>query len=166
VFGIGFGHVLQLIHARAWQLDLKTGVFDQVGYAAVLAGLYLLLFLLLLQLNEFHTRSAVVKVLLGIGWAGFLTLFFVIAPWLLTHKRVAPRDLLPSAVLTALGLVALMIVSRFVMQFWIDFYASDYGGLGVVLALFFWIAFSSAIIVWAASLSPALADRRELRRAL
>jgi membrane protein len=166
VFGIGFGHVLQLIHARAWQLDLRTGVSDQLGYGAVLAGLYGLLMLLLLQLNEFHTRSAVVQVLLGIGWAGALTLFFTVVPWLLTHKQVAPRDLLPSAVLTALGLIALMVLSRFVMPFWVDLYARDYGGLGVVLAIYFWIAFSSAIIVWAASLSPALADRRERRRAL
>src|SRR5947207_13544510 len=51
VFGIGFGHVLQLVHARAWQLDLRTGLSDQVGYVAVLAGLYALLVLLLLQLN-------------------------------------------------------------------------------------------------------------------
>ena len=32
VFGIGFGHVLQLVHARAWKLDLATGVSDQLGY--------------------------------------------------------------------------------------------------------------------------------------
>lgn len=163
VFGIGFGHVLQLVHARAWQLELETGVADQIGYGAVLAGLYGLLMLLLLQLNDFHTRSTVVKVLLGLGWIGFLMLFFVVAPWLLTHKEVAPRDLLPGAALTALGLVALMVVSRFVMQFWVDLYARDYGGLGVVLALYFWIAFSSAVVVWAASLSPALAERREVR---
>ncbi len=163
VFGIGFGHVLQLVHARAWQLDLETGVADQIGYGAVLAGLYGLLMLLLLQLNDFHARSTVVKVLLGLGWVGFLMLFFVVAPWLLTHKQVAPRDLLPGAALTALGLVALMVVSRFVMQFWVDLYARDYGGLGVVLALYFWVAFSSAVVVWAASLSPALAERREVR---
>jgi uncharacterized BrkB/YihY/UPF0761 family membrane protein len=165
VFGIGFGHVLQLVHARAWKLDLRTGVSDQLGYGAVLAGLYGLLMLLLWQLNDFHTRSTVVKALLGIGWTGFLTLFFVVVPWLLTHKQVAPREFLPGAVLTALGLVALIVVSRFVMQFWVDLYARDYGGLGVVLALYFWLAFCSAIIVWAASLSPALADRRERRRA-
>jgi len=163
VFGIGFGHVLQLVHARAWQLDLPTGFRDTVGYGAVLAGLYGLLMLLLLQLNEFHSRSTVVKALLGIGWAGFLTVFFVAVPWLLTHKLVAPRDLVPGAALTALGLVALMVVSRFFMQFWVDLYARDYGGLGVVLAIYFWIAFSSAVIVWAASLSPALAERRERR---
>jgi hypothetical protein len=46
------------------------------------------------------------------------------------------------------------------MQFWVDLYARDYGGFGVVLALYFWLAFYSATIVWTASLSPALADRR------
>ena len=163
VFGIGFGHVLQLVHARAWRLDLPTGLSDQVGYGAVLAGLYGLLMLLLLQLNEFHTRSTAIKALLGIGWVGFLTLFFVVVPWLLTHKQIAPRDLVPGALLTALGLVGLMVVSRFVMPFWVDLYARDYGGFGVVLALYFWIAFSSAVIVGAASLSPALAARRSLR---
>jgi membrane protein len=166
VFGIGFGRVLQLVHARAWQLDLRTGMLDQVGHGAVLAGLYGLLLLLLLQLNEFHTGSTVGKALLAIGWVGFLTLFFAVGPWLLTHKQLELRDLLPGAALTALGLVALMVVSRFVMPFWIDLYARDYGGLGVVLAIYFWIAFSSAVIVWAASLSPALADRRERRRSL
>jgi len=163
VFGVGFGHVLQLVHARAWQLDLRTGVVDQVGYGAVLAGLYGLLLLLLLQLNDFHTRSTVVKALLGIGWTGFLMLFFVVVPWLLTHKQIAPRDLLPGAALTSVGLVALMVVSRYVMQYWVNLYAKDYGGLGVVLAIYFWIALCAGIIVWAASLSPALAERREAR---
>jgi membrane protein len=163
VFGVGFGHVLQLVHARAWQLDLRTGVADQLGYGAVLAGLYGLLLLLLLQLNDFHTRSALVKALLGIGWVGFLMLFFVIVPWLLTHKQIRPRDLLPGAALTAVGLVALIVVSRYVMQYWVDLYARDYGGFGVVLAIYFWIAICSGIIVWAASLSPALAERREVR---
>jgi membrane protein len=163
IFGIGFGRVLQLVHARAWRLELKTGVLDQIGYGAVLAGLYGLLMLLLLQLNEFHTGSIVVKALLGFGWVGFLTLFFDVAPWLLTHKQVSRRDLLPGAVLTALALVGLMVVSNYVMQFWVDLYARDYGGFGVVLALYFWLALISAAIVWAASLSPALAARRSLR---
>ena len=164
VFGLGFGRVLQLVHARAWQLTLPTRRFDQVGYGAVLAGLYGLLLLLLRAAERASTPApSGVKALLGVGWVGFLTLFFVSAPWLLTHKQITRRDLLPGAVLTALGLVVLMLVSSFVMQFWVDLYARDYGGFGVVLAIYFWIAFSSAVIVGAASLSPALAARRSLR---
>jgi uncharacterized BrkB/YihY/UPF0761 family membrane protein len=90
-------------------------------------------------------------------------LFFVWAPWILVHKLVPRRDLLPTAVLTAFALVLLMVVSRYVMQFWVNFYAKDYGGLGVVLAIYFWIAICSGVIVWAASLSPALVERREVR---
>ena len=66
--------------------------------------------------------------------------------------------------LTASGLVALMLISSFVMELWVNLYARDYGGFGVVLAIYFWLLFSSGIIVWAASLSPALAERRDLRR--
>ena len=70
------------------------------------------------------------------------------------------RPLLPGAVLTAVGLVVLMAISTVVMERWLNLYASDYGGFGVVMAIYFWIALSSAVIVWAAALGPALAVRR------
>ena len=98
------------------------------------------------------------------GWVALLALYFVWAPRLLTHELISRRHLLPGAIVTAVGLVLLMILSSFVMEFWVDFYAKDYGGLGVVMAIFFWIGFSSTVIVGAAALSPALAQRRALRR--
>ena len=164
IFGLGFGRVLQLVHARAWQLPLPGRQLDQALYAGVLIGLYGMLLLLLVQLTELAGSPAWVQRVLSLGWVGLLVAFFVWAPWLLTRKQVSRRDLLPGAILTAVGLVALMLISRYVMQFWVDLYARDYGGLGVVLAIYFWIALSSAIIVWAASLSPALAARRDVRR--
>jgi uncharacterized BrkB/YihY/UPF0761 family membrane protein len=164
-FGLGFGRVLQAVHTRAWRLALPAKQTDQALYGAVLLVLYGLIFLLLVQLTELNGSPGWVEWVLALGWVGVLVLFFDWAPWLLTHKLVSRRDLLPAAVLTAAGLVLLMFVSRWVMQYWIDFYARDYGGLGVVLAIYFWIALSSAIIVWSASLSPALAQRRDLRRA-
>jgi membrane protein len=162
-FGLGFGRVLQLVHARAWKLPLPTRQVDQALYATVLIGLYGLLLLLLVELNELKGSPAWIERVLALGWIALLVLFFVWAPWLLTHKVISRRDLLPSAVLTSLGLVVLIFVSNYVMQYWIDWYARDYGGLGVVLAVYFWIAIASAIVVWAASLSPALAERRALR---
>src|SRR5262249_32523928 len=165
-FVLGVGRVVQRVHARAWQLALPSRQTDFGLYALVLLSLYGLILLLLVQLTELHGAPSWVGLALALGWVGLLILFFVWAPWLLTHKLITRRDLLPSAALTALGLVVLMLVSRYVMQFWVDLYARDYGGLGVVLAIYFWIAIGSAIIVWAASLSPALADRRYLRRLL
>ncbi|PWU24796.1 MAG: hypothetical protein C5B48_04590 [Candidatus Rokuibacteriota bacterium] len=163
-FGLGFGRVLQLVHTRAWGVSLPRKQIDQGLYAIVLLGLYGLILLLLVQLKELAGSPSWVGLTLALGWVGLLVFFFVWAPWLLTHKLVTRRDLLPGAVLTAVGLVVLMLLSSFVMEFWVDLYARDYGGFGVVLAIYFWIAFSSAVIVWAASISPALAERREFRR--
>ena len=162
-FGLGFGRVLQLVHARAWQLSLPRKQADQALYGLVLLSLYGLMLLLLVQLKELRGAPAWVGPTLALGWICLLVLFFCWAPWLLTHKRIAARDLLPGAVLSAVGLVVLMFFSSFVMDLWVDLYARDYGGFGVVLAIYFWILFSSAVIVWAASLSPALAERRALR---
>jgi membrane protein len=163
-FGVNFGRVLQLVHARAWQITLPTRNSDQALYAAVLLGVYGLILLLLVQVTELRGSPSWVGMTLALGWAGLLVMFFVWTPWLLTHRLVTRRDLLPGAVMTAVGLVALMIVSSYVMEFWVNLYARDYGGLGVVLAIYFWIAFSSAVIVLAASLSPSLAVRRNLRQ--
>ena len=129
-------------------------------YAGVLAGVYGLILLLLIQLSELKGHPAWVGLLLALGWVAVLAGFFTLAPWLLLHKQVHRRDLLPVGVLTAVGLVALMLVSSFVMEFWINLYARDYGGFGVVLAIYFWLAFSSFVIVAAASLGPALTQRR------
>jgi uncharacterized BrkB/YihY/UPF0761 family membrane protein len=162
-FGLGFGRVLQLVHARAWQLTLRREPADQARYAAVLVGLYALICLLLVQADELRGEPSWVGFTLALGWVGLLVLFFVWAPWILVQRKIAPRDLVPAAVLTAFALVLLVVVSRYVMQFWVDLYAKDYGGLGVILAIYFWIALASGGIVWAASLSPPLAERRGVR---
>jgi uncharacterized BrkB/YihY/UPF0761 family membrane protein len=162
-FGLSFGRVLQQVHIRAWRLDLHVKETDQLRYAAVLGGLYCLILLLLVQLKELAGGHSEVGYVVTPGWAALLFLFFLWAPRFLTHGRIARRDLLPEALVIAVGLVALAVVSRYGMQIWVDLYARDYGGLGVVMALYFWIAIGSFLIIGAAALSPALAGRRALR---
>jgi len=164
-FGIGFGRVLQFVHVRAWGLTLPARNLKEVRHVVVLVAVYVLLMLLVLQLAELRAAREP-------GWVGFalvpvwvavLVAFFTWAPRYLTYGLLSRRDLLPCAVLTAGGLIVLMLASRYLMEWWVNWYATDYGGFGVVMAVFFWFAISSTIIVWAASLAPALAERRELR---
>jgi membrane protein len=159
-FGLGFGRVLQLVHMRAWRVSVPSRATDQGFYAAVLLALYGLIVLLLFQLSELKGAPSWAGKVLALGWAGLLVLFFTWVPSLLLHRQVSRRDLLPGAVLTAVGLVVITIISRYVIEPWVNLYARDYGGLGVVLAVYFWIAFYSFVIVAAASLAPALAQRR------
>ncbi len=59
-FGLGFGRVLQLAHARSWGLDLrKSVVVDQARYAEVLAALVAGVFLFVLQTKELRGDAAV-----------------------------------------------------------------------------------------------------------
>ena len=161
LFGVGFGRVLQLVYARAWRLDVREQLRDEIRYAFVLLVLFGLVALLLVQTSAIHHHPAWAGPALAPLWLAVLTGFFVWAPRYLTRNRIAARDLVASASLTALGIVVLMFVSTWAMGPWIDFYAVDFAGLGVVMALFFWLGLSSTVIVLFASLSPVLAGRRE-----
>ena len=79
-----------------------------------------------------------------------------------SHRRVAARDLLPGAVFTVLSLIGLRIISTILLVHYLTTYATTYGALGIIMALFFWIILAATILVLAAALSPALAHRRDL----
>ena len=164
-FGLGFARVLQLAHARSWGLDLrKSVVVDQARYAEVLAALVAGVFLFVLQTKELHTAPSWVGYVLDVGWIALLVAFFVWAPRLLLHHRVASRDLLPGAVFTVAGMVALRIISVLLLAHWLNWYSTTYGAFGIVIALFFWIILEGTVMILAAALSPALAHRRDLLR--
>src|SRR3954451_12437490 len=84
-FGLNFGRVLQLVHARSWEISMPTKASDQGLYAGVLLGVYGLLLLVIVQLNEFRRSPLLVAVSLALGWLPLLVLFFVLAPWVLMH---------------------------------------------------------------------------------
>jgi uncharacterized BrkB/YihY/UPF0761 family membrane protein len=165
VFGVGFGRVLQLVYGRAWGLEIREQLRDQVRYSVVLLVLFGLVALLLGQTTVIHHDPPWAGPALAPLWLVVLTGFFVWAPRYVTHKRIAARDLVASAALTSLGIVLLMFVSTWAMGPWIDFYATDFAGFGTVMALFFWLGLSSTVIVLFASLSPVLAGRREVNLA-
>jgi membrane protein len=166
LFGLGFGRVLQLAHARSWGLDLrKSVVADQARYAEVLAAIVVAVFLFVLQTRALKGDPSWIGYVLDIVWLALLLGFFVWAPRLLLHHRVAARDVLPGAVFTLLGLVGLRLISALLLTHWLNWYSTTYGAFGIVIALFFWIILFGTILILAAALSPALAHRRDLLEA-
>ena len=162
-FGLGFGRVFQLVHARAWGIDLrKNAIIDQTRYLAVLVAMLVMSLGYLLQQKYFGGRAAWIGWLLDLGWFAVLLGFFIWAPRLLLHHRIETRQLVPGAVFTLLGLIAVRIASNFVLARWLDSYSKTYGAVGIVMGIFFWIITAATVLVLAAALSPALARRREL----
>jgi uncharacterized BrkB/YihY/UPF0761 family membrane protein len=161
--GINFGRVFQDVHVRAWGVSLPAKRFDYPRYLAALLGLYGLILLLLFQLEELKGEPSWVGLALVPGWMALLTLYFLWIKRMLTYKLVPRRDMLRASLITGTLIVAVIMISSRVMEYWINLYSGDYGVFGVVIAIFFWIGFSSAIIVFALSLGPALAGRRRIR---
>lgn len=99
-FGLNYGRVLQLVHSRAWGISLPKRVSDTWRYAVVLLGLYGLILLLLAQNTELAGDPSWAALTLTPGWIALLVVYFAWAPWLLTHKSISFRHLLPLAGLT------------------------------------------------------------------
>ena len=52
-----------------------------------------------------------------------------------------------------------------VLRRWLVSYSSTYGGLGIVMAILFWLIAAATVMMFAAALSPAVAARRAAVRA-
>ncbi len=163
-FGLGFGRVLQLVHARSWGLNLrKNVVVDQSVYLGVLVVLIVMTALYLVQLKELKGQPAWIGWLLDVGWLAVLFAFFVWMPRELLHRSVPRRDIVPGAAFTILCLVGLRLISSLLLAHWLNWYSKTYGALGIVMAIVFWLIIIGTVLVLAAALSPALAHRRDLR---
>ena len=162
--GINFGRVFQDVHTRAWDVTLPRRRNDFPRYLAALLGLYGLILLALFQARELQGVGFWSGLALVPGWIAVLTLYFLWIKRMLTYGLVPRRDMLRAALITGTLIVAVIMISSRIMQYWINLYSSDYGVFGVVIALFFWIGFSSAIIVLALSLGPSLAGRHHHHR--
>ena len=165
IFGLGFGRVLQLAQARIWGIELRSTFADQGRYLVVLLALMWLTIVWILQIRYLRGIPSWTGWGVDVVWLALLVAYFVWAPRLLLHRRVGVRDLLPGAVITVAGLAALHVGASFILRRWLVSYSSTYGGLGIVMAILFWLIAAATVMMFAAALSPAVAAHRAAVRA-
>jgi len=166
LFGMGFGRVLQIAHARSWRIDLGKPQFtDQFRYVGTLGIPLGLVLVYIVQTKELHGQPSWIGWVLVPVWLLVLCAYFVWMPQTLLHGRVAKRDVVPGALFTIIGLIGLRLLSALLFRHWLVWYGKYYGTFGIVMAMFFWIMLYAGVLVLAAALAPALAHRRDLRRA-
>jgi membrane protein len=161
VFGLGIGRTLQLVYSRIWGIPPPGGMVNRARYL-----LWLLLLLagcLLYVLEEGLLRSAWVEWVLAPLWVAALVGLLAWTPVFLLNGGVTIRDAMPGALLAAAGLVLLRVLSSILLTDWLNTYSTYYGGIGIVIAIFFWLVLVATVFIIASALSPAYAIRRAKR---
>ncbi len=157
--GLGLVGALQYIYNSAWQVN-DRGLKDKAVGLAWLVGAALL----------FVASAAVTTVLrwlpgpvapLGIV-VGFGVSFLL---WLWTarvlpNKAVPWRDLVPGALVGAVGLEILKLVGAYYVPKMVASSSALYGSLGVVFAVLAWLAFFGRLVVYSAVVNVVVYERR------
>jgi membrane protein len=157
IFGLGLGKIVQRVYARAWRIEVRS-LADRWRFALWFVVSTILLGL---QVTEESLVSSLGWVLASPIGLVVLVAFWLWTPWLLLHRRVSLRLLLPGALVVAVVYMLALTVSEFVLGYWITDNGRFFGSFGVVLALVAWAQVVAAIWLVCAVFSPVYAEWRE-----
>ena len=151
-----FTSALQRAYVRAWRRPPSSLVY---GYAL---GAFWLVGILV-----YFSLIGALRAALG-GGPGF-ALFGILAlaaaiglwwvtPWVMLGRQVRPRVLLPTGVLTGLGITVYGATSSLWMPTTVSHNQHQFGFFGVALAMVTWLSGAAFIIVASACAAPVLAE--------
>jgi len=164
VFGLGIGRTLQIVYARIWRIrEQEVGITENWRYFVWLAALVAAGAVYVIELALLKDAAKWVELVSAPFWAAGLVAFLTWTPVFLLHGRITWRQALPGALVTTVGLVGIRLLSSIVFANWLNWYAKYYGGIGIAIALFFWLALVTLALIAAAAFAPAYAVRRRAR---
>jgi uncharacterized BrkB/YihY/UPF0761 family membrane protein len=160
-FSVGVVRALRLSYALAWGLERPRGLQRPLSSALALNGLVVggvLLFGLLAWLRETLGLGAL---LAAAALLGLQVAFALFVMTLLPSRTESPRDLLPGAVLVAVGnqLVHVAVVFYFVPR--LERSSEVYGALGTATVLLVWLYVVARLLTGAAFFNATLWERRQ-----
>lgn len=152
---MSFSRALERVYLDCWRLPaLASGTGRRLLW---LAGLVLALAVLSATRSRWvDPDTPLIQWVTGTVVAG---LFFLWTPYLLLGRRVRPRRLLPTAVLSGAGALALGIGSTIALPRYISHDTERYGLIGFTFAIVSYLFAASLLVVGAAALG-AMLDRR------
>jgi membrane protein len=154
---------LLVVHRLVWG-DLRQVVpKPKAGATLRLLGLLIAYFAVreLARWIGSSTGSVVLSVL--VGFAGVFAWWLVLS-WRLPHRDAPWPALVPGAVVMAVGLELLSVVSVFLIAPRVESSQSAYGALGVAATLLFGLYIVSRLVVASAVLNATAWDRRRAAR--
>jgi uncharacterized BrkB/YihY/UPF0761 family membrane protein len=158
-FTVGAVRALVLAHALAWQLE-PPRIRRPFRALAIFNGLFLLAILSSVAgqwLEAQIGRTALLGTTFALAVATAIALY---AMWLLPHRATDIRDLLPGAVLVAVGYELVQIAVIFYFAPRLGRSEETYGAFGTAATMLVWLYVLSRLVTVAAFLNATLWDRR------
>jgi uncharacterized BrkB/YihY/UPF0761 family membrane protein len=158
-FTLGAVRALLLAHSLAWRLEpprIRRPFHAMVAFN----GLFLLAFLATLaevwlrdRIGNTALLSAVLALALGAGVA-------LLAMWLLPHRATRARELLPGALLLAVGNQLIQVAVVFYFAPRLGRSEETYGAFGAAATMLIWLYVLSRLVTESAFLNATLWERR------
>jgi uncharacterized BrkB/YihY/UPF0761 family membrane protein len=156
-WGIGIGQIYQDTYARAWHIRVRT-VSDQARFTIwffVLSGLLGLFIVFVASLKQSGWAIGIPS------WLGVLTAFWLWTPRYPLDRKIGLRPCCRGALFASLLLGGATAVSPFFLAPSLNSDGTDFGSLGVVIALLAWSLILTTISMACAVLFRVRADWRE-----
>lgn len=153
--------VMQRTYEAAWglkPLGVRGRVFGVGGVAAILVEV------LLLSLIGTILKGAAAGVLHLVARLVVASVFWFVISWLLLGRRIRWRPLVPGALASGLGTVAVHFGSGIYMPHVIANNAARYGAIGITFAIMTWLYVVGLVLVLGAVVGAQLGGARLVRR--
>jgi membrane protein len=151
-----FTTALRRVYTKAWRRPAGGFVSGYAVGASWLAGI--VVYIALLGALRRVLTNAPETVLFGLLVLVAGAALWLITPWLMLQRQVRLRVLIPSAVLTAIGMTAYAASASVWMPRTVTNNQHQFGFFGVALSLVTWLTGAGTIIVACACAAPVLAE--------
>jgi membrane protein len=157
--GIGVIRALNIAHSIAWNLrpeKLRRPVFAGLVFSGIVTSL------IVVSASTQYLREHYAEIGLWLTLSLFV-FYLVVVLWImdkLPHRSTSWRDLLPGAVLVALGTEVIHIVVVLYLVPKLGHSSELYGALGTATVILLWLYLLARLLVAAAFLNAALWDHR------
>ncbi len=155
---LAFTRAVQRLYERSWMLD-RRGVRDS-HWGLLWLGAFLVW--ISVQPVVVGLFDGVLAVLLSIALGCGL---WLLTPYMLVARRIPWRDLVPTAVLTAIGLSAVEVGSVLLMPGLLTDAADEYGAIGIAFILASWTTVIGMVLMATATAGAIAGEHLRAHRA-
>ena len=147
--GLGLAGAVAYAYNTVWQVQAR-GLKDRLVGLTWLAGMGVLLAATFAASSAIQWIGAGISVLVVAVGVALNTALFLWTSWVLPHRRVPLRALLPAALVGGVALEVLKVVGTILVPRLVANSSALYGTIGVVFALLAWLLVFGRLVVYVA----------------